>query len=80
MIQECMACPREVHWKLHHGAEDADDWTPLKDKFKKVPSRLFACICKAEASEERFANWRNKFTMEKFLDRIVEVESTIHGF
>ena len=80
MIQECIDGPRKANWKLHRGAEYIDDWSPLKDKFKKMPTRLFACICQTEAGEERFANWHNKFTMEEFLDRIVQVESTIHGF
>ena len=80
MIQACMACPKEMNWKLHHGKEEVDDWSPLKAKFAKTPSKLFACISNTEAREERFASWRNTFTMEKFLDRIVEVESTIRGF
>ena len=81
LVKESIDCPTiDSRWKLHFGTEADDDWTPLKAKFKKTPSRLVACVCKAELGDDKFADWKNKMAMAAFNEKIVDDESTIHGF
>ena len=78
-VKECMEVTK-CHWKLHFGSEVDDDWTPLKAKFKKTPARLLACVGNAEIGDGKFAGWKTTMTMAAFTEKIVDVESTIHGF
>ena len=53
----------------------------MKDKFKNRPANLLAVVSSAEIGDGRFAGWKNTMTMADFTEKkIVEVESTIHGF
>ena len=81
LVKDCMDSTTDCCWKLHFSSEVDDDWTPLKDKFKNKPSNLLAVVSSAEIGDGRFAGWKNTMTMADFTEKkIVEVESTIHGF
>ena len=79
LVKECMELTK-CHWKLHFGSEVEDGWTPLKAKFKKTPTKLLACVYNAEIGDGKFSGWKMTTTMTAFTGKIMDVESTIHGF